>query len=52
MQEAEKKAMQSNAMKAANEAYLACLFIPMSDDERYGDAKTALRNNYLMDQQE
>ena len=47
-----KKAIQSEAMKTAKEAYLACLFILMADDERYGGVKTALGDNYLLGKQE
>ena len=51
MEETEKKAIQSEAMKSAKEAYLAYLFILMADNERYGDVKTALGGNYLLTQQ-
>ena len=39
----DKKPLQSGAMKLVKEAYLACLFILMTDEERYGGVKTALR---------
>ena len=42
MGEDSRKAIQSEAMKTAKEAYLACLFILMADDERYGGVKMAL----------
>ena len=35
MEETEKKIIQNKAMKSAEEAYLACRFILMADDERY-----------------
>ena len=53
MEETEKKVIQSKAVKSAKgEAYLACLFILMADEERYGGVKTALGDNYLLGQQE
>ena len=52
MGEAAKKVMQSKAMKLAEEAYLAYLFILITDDERYGGVKTAPWDNYLLRQQE
>ena len=48
MDEEGRKAIQSKAMKTAKEAYLACLFILMADDERYGGVKIALGDNYLL----
>ena len=47
-----RNAIQSEAMKTAKEAYLACLFILMADDKRYGDVKQALGDNYLLGKQE
>ena len=52
MDEAGRKTIQSEVMKTAKEAYLACLFILMADDERYGGIKTALGDNYLLGKQE
>ena len=52
MGEADKKVIQSKAMKSTKEAYLACLFILMADDERYRGVKTALGDNYLLGKQE
>ena len=48
----QKKVIQSEAMKSAKEAYLACLFILVADEERYGGVKTALGDNYLLGKQE
>ena len=45
MNEEGRKAIQSEVMKTAKEAYLVCLFILMTDDERYGGVKTALGDN-------
>ena len=39
MDEEGRKVIQSEVMKTAKEAYLACLFILMTDDERYGASK-------------
>ena len=44
MDEDGREVIQSKAMKTAKEAYLACLFILMADDERYGGVKMALKN--------
>ena len=52
MEETEKEIIQSEAMKSTKEAYLACLFILMVDEERYGGVKTALGDNYLLGKQE
>ena len=52
MGETDKKAIQSKAIKSAKEAYLACLFILVADNERYGGVKTALEDNYLLGKQE
>ena len=52
MGEADKKVIQSEMMKLAKEAYLACLFILMAVDERYGGVKTVLGDNYLLGKQE
>ena len=51
MNEETKKPIQSEAMKTAKEAYLACLFILMAGEERYGGVKTALGDNYLLGKQ-
>ena len=40
MEETEKSVIQSEAMKSAKEAYLACLFILTVDKERYGGVVT------------
>lgn len=48
----ERKPLQSEAMKLAKEAYLACLFIMMADGARYGGVKAALGDNYLLGKQE
>ena len=42
MEETEKKVIQSKAIKSAKEAYLACLFILMADEEQYRGVRTAL----------
>ena len=47
LDEGGRKAIQSEAVKTAKEAYLACLFILMADDGRYGGVKTALGDNYF-----
>ena len=52
MEETEKKVIQSEVMKLAKEAYLACLFVLVADEERYGGVKTALVDNYQLGQQE
>ena len=52
MDEEDRSAIQSEVMKATKEAYLACLFILMADDKRYGDVKRALGDNYLLGKQE
>ena len=43
-----KEILQEEATKTDTEAYLACLFLVMADDERYGGVKMALHNNYLL----
>ena len=45
-------AIQSEAMKTSKEAYLACLFLLMADEERYGGVKATLDDNYLLGKQE
>ena len=52
MGEDSKKVIQSKVMKTAKEVYLACLFILVVNDERYGGVKTALGDNYLLGKQE
>ena len=52
MDEESRTAIQSEVIKAAKEAYLACLFIQLADDKRYGDVKRALADNYLLGKQE
>ena len=42
----------TNAKEAAQGEYLACLFLLLADDERYGPLKTQLDNNFLMGKQE
>jgi hypothetical protein len=51
-QTADKMAIQSEAMKTSKEAYLACLFLLMADEERYGGVKATLDDNYLLGKQE
>ena len=51
MAEDDREAIQREVMKAAKEAYLACLFILMADDKRYGEVKRALGDNYLLGKQ-
>merc|ERR1711966_63290 len=48
----EKQVITNEVMKSSKEAYLACLFILMSDDERYRGVKTALGDNFLLGKQE
>ena len=52
MGETDRKAIQSEAMKSAKEAYLACLVILVADNEQYGGVKTTLGDNYLLGKQE
>ena len=52
MDEESREAIQREVIKAAKEAYLACLFILLADDRRYGDVKRALADNYLLGKQE
>ena len=47
-----KKVIHSEAMGSTKEAYLTCLFILMTDNERYGGVKMALGDNYLLGKQE
>ena len=41
-----------DAKEAAQNEYLACLFLLLAEDERYGPLKTQLDNNFLMEEQE
>jgi hypothetical protein len=52
MSGADQAAIQSEATKISKQAYLACLFLLMADDERYGGMKAALNSNYLLGKQE
>ena len=52
MSPADKAAIQTEAMKSGKEAYLACLFLLMADDDRYGGVKDTLNDNYLLGKQE
>ena len=48
----DKKAVTAEALKTSKQAYLACLFLLMADDERYSDVKATLDDNYLLGKQE
>ena len=51
-----KKALQEKHEKPARDSasgeYLACLFLLLADDDRFGPLKTQLDNNFLMGEQE
>ena len=49
--ELEEKSTEA-AKEAATSEYLACLFLLLSDDERFGPLKNELDNNFLMGEQE
>ena len=40
-----------NAKEAAQGEYLVCLFLLLTDDERYGPLKAQLDTNFLMEKQ-
>ena len=44
--------MTAEALKTSKQAYLACLFLLMADDDRYSDVKATLDDNYLLGKQE
>ena len=46
------KPLEAEAMKSSKGAYLACLFLLMADEDRYGRVKVALDDNYLLEKQE
>ena len=48
----DKKPVTAEALKSSKQAYLACLFLLMSDDDRYSDVKATLDDNYLLGKQE
>ena len=43
-----KKAVTAEALKTSKQAYLACLFLLMLDNERYSKINTTLHDNYLL----
>ena len=42
------KPLQAEAMKTSKGAYLACLFLLMAEEDRYGRVKATLDDNYLL----
>ena len=52
MDAGDRAAIQSEATKSSKQAYLACLFLLMADDDRYGAVKATLDDNYLLGKQE
>ena len=46
------KPLEDKSMKSSKQAYLACLFLLMADEERYGGVKATLDDNYLLGKQE
>ena len=48
----DKKPVTTEALKTSKQAYLACLFLLMADDERYSKVKATLDDNYLLGKQE
>ena len=48
----DKQPLEAEAMKSAKSAYLACLFLLMADEDRYGGVKATLDDNYLLGKQE
>ena len=49
---ADKKVMETEALKTSKQAYLACLFMLMADEDWYGGVKSTLDDNYLLGKQE
>ena len=48
----DKKAVMVEVLKTSKQAYLACLFLLMANNDRCGNVKAILDNNYLLVKQE
>ena len=49
---ANKKALNNEALGTSKQAYLACLFLRMTNKERYAEVRQTLNNNFLLGKQE